>query len=410
MKEKKILVKNLLSFEKAKKQINDALTPDGEELKKALLNLISELENSESEIGEKEIKEAVSSFLAEMKEDEIPEAVANAIAKVANRAQSAVKGDLPAKVKNEIAGAIMRSNKQDVQNAVNEVLVKNAITGYTFADVVDFAVVTSWEKLNPLLEQLHQTLFSKFFYTDADMDTAAAIAKQWNKSAEYDKLIQQLTITGKQIQTQYVYKRQQMAAEDLDEIEIAGQQSYFAKWIAEELDQMIANTIVMAILVGDSVNSVGNKVTTFESIGNKVASDLFTTVTVEANPAVEDYRSTVDTVKNPNGAKKVAVMSQETLTDLAAFVYGTGGTTHYRTKEEVAGQIGVDEIFVTDVLEVNANVKMVVLIPDEYWVREKKSIEVAYPTYEKNVMNYQKERNIGGAIHGMFSTAVLRIA
>ena len=410
MKKNKITVKNLLSFEKVKKQISNALNEDGENLKTALFDLISELENSETEIGEEELKEAVMSFLSEMKEDEIPEAVANAIAKVANKAQSAVKGDLPQKVKNEIAGAILRSNKSEIQNAVKEVLVKNAITGYTFADVVDFAVVTSWEKLNPILDSLHKTLFSKFFYTEADMDVAAAIAKQWNKASEYEKLIQNLTVNGKQISTKYIYKRQQMAAEDLDEIEQAGQQSYFQKWINEELDQMIANTIVMAILVGDTTNAVGDRVTTFETIGSKAVSDLFTTVSIKATPSLSDYRSAVDSVKNPNGLKKIAVMTQDTLTDLAEFIYSAGGSTSYRSKEEVAGQLGVEEIFVTDVLDLASTVKMVVMIPDEYWVREKKALEVAYPTYEKNVMNFMKERNIGGAIHGMFSTAVLKTA
>ena len=410
MSNKKITVKNLLSFEKVKKQISNALNEDGENLKKALLDLISELENSETEIGEEELKEAIKSFLGEMKEDEIPEAVANAIAKVANMAQNTVKGDLPIKVKNEIAGAILRSNKSDVQNAVKEVLVKNAVTGLSFADVVDFAVVTDWEKLNPILDSLHQTLFTKFFYTEADMDVAAAIAKQWNKASEYEKLIQQLNVTGKQIQTKYVYKRQQMAAEDLDEIEQAGQQSYFAQWIATELDQMIANTIVMAILVGDTTNAAADRVTTFETIGSKTVSDLFTTVSIKATPVIADYRAAVDSVKNPNGAKKIAIVTQETLTELSKFVYGTGGSTHYRSKEEMAGQLGVDEIYVTDILELDTKVKMVVLIPDEYWVREKKALEVVYPTYEKNVMNYMKERNIGGAIHGMFSTAVLKTA
>ena len=410
MKDKKITVKNLISFEKVKKQISNALNEDGENLKTALLELISKLEDSESEIGEEELKEAVMSFLSEMKEDEIPEAVANAIAKVANKVQSAVKGDLPQKVKNEIAGAILRSNKSEIQNAVKEVLVKNAITGFDFADVVDFAVVTSWEKLNPVLESLHKTLFSKFFYTEADMDVAAAIAKQWNKTSEYEKLIQSLTVNGKQISTKYIYKRQQMAAEDLDEIEQAGQQSYFQKWINEELDQMIANTIVMAILVGDTTNAVGDRVTTFETIGNKAVSDLFTTVSVKATPALSDYRSAVDSVKNPNGLKKIAIMTQDTLTDIAEFIYSAGGSTSYRSKEEVAGQLGVEEIYVTDILDLNSAVKMVVMIPDEYWVKEKKALEVAYPTYEKNVMNFMKERNMGGAIHGMFSTAVLKTA
>ena len=185
MNQKKITVKNLLSLEKVKKQINNALTEEGATLKEALMNLISELESSEAEVSEAEMKEAITSFLSEMKEEEIPEAIANAITKAAAKIQNSVKGELPLKVKNEVAAAIMRSrNKGEVANAVNEVLVKNAITGYTFADVVDFAVVTGWEKLNPILESLHQTLFTKFFYTEADMDVAAAIAKLQRKPAK----------------------------------------------------------------------------------------------------------------------------------------------------------------------------------------------------------------------------------
>ena len=411
MKNKKITVKNLVSLDKVRTKITNALTEDGTALKEALMDFISEIENSEAEIGEDELRGKITEYLSSMTEEEVPEVIANAIAKATKTIQNSVKAELPTKVKNELAAAIMRSSKKDIQNAVQEVLVKNSITGLDFADAIDFAIVTGWEKLNPLFEMLHKTMFSKFFYTDADMDTAAAIAKGWNKANAYDKLIQALEVDGKQILTKYVYKRQQMALEDLDEIEAAGQASYFENWINTELDTMIANSIIMAILVGDTVNAAAtDRITTFETIGNKAHSDLFTTVTVEAHPTVANYRSVVDTVKNPNGAKKVAIMSQDTLTDIAEFIYGTGGTIHYRSKEEVAGQLGVDEIYVTDILEVNATVKMIVLIPDEYWVREKKALEVAFPTYEKNAMNFMKERNIGGAIHGMFSTAVLRTA
>ena len=52
----------------------------------------------------------------------------------------------------------------------------------------------------------------------------------------------------------------------------------------------------------------------------------------------------------------------------------------------------------------------IVMLPDGYWYNEKNAISVAYPKYEENVMNYQKERNIGGAIHDLFSTAVLKKA
>jgi hypothetical protein len=32
-------------------------------------------------------------------------------------------------------------------------------------------------------------------------------------------------------------------------------------------------------------------------------------------------------------------------------------------------------------------------------------LQVSYPKYEMNAMNYQRERNIGGAIHGLKTVA-----
>jgi hypothetical protein len=68
----------------------------------------------------------------------------------------------------------------------------------------------------------------------------------------------------------------------------------------------------------------------------------------------------------------------------------------------------VDEIYTTDIIDaVNGSIWGLVFIPAGYWVKEKNTISVVYPTYEKNVLNYQKERNIGGAIHDLYSSAVL---
>ena len=117
-----------------------------------------------------------------------------------------------------------------------------------------------------------------------------------------------------------------------------------------------------------------------------------------------------DEVKNPNGRRKVLVLSQTLLTVLSKFLYAAGGSVAYKSKEEMAGTFGVDEIYTTDVLELETGLHAICFIPEGYWYNEKKAIDVAYPTYEKNVMNYQKERNCGGAIHDLFSSAVLREA
>ena len=138
--------------------------------------------------------------------------------------------------------------------------------------------------------------------------------------------------------------------------------------------------------------------------------------TVVQNPAVAltvtvtDIRTMVDKLYNPTGKPKTLVIKQSLLTALSAYKYATGGDTHYRSLDEMKGQFGVEEIYVTDVLSNVAGVHAVVMIPDGYWYKEKKQISVSWPTYEENRLNFMKERNIGGKIHDLLSTAVLKEA
>ena len=98
------------------------------------------------------------------------------------------------------------------------------------------------------------------------------------------------------------------------------------------------------------------------------------------------------------------------LSQISEFKYSGTGTIMYRSTDEVAKQLGVDEVILCDLLDPEEGIYGIVMLPDGYWYNEKNAISVAYPKYEENVMNYQKERNIGGAIHDLFSTAVLKKA
>ena len=397
-----------------KKEVKNSFTEDGAKFATALNAFISELETAEVEFTDADLKAKVDEWIASYGGD-VPVAVADAIAKKIKAVQDSIapKRELSHAVKNQICGAILRSNKNDYKEAVNAVLVKNEITGLSFGDVVDYAISEAWEKLDPLFAQLKKVFYTKFFYTEDEMATADVLAKQWDKTLQTEKVIQELAAQGKSITTKYVYKRQRAPFEDLDEIEKAGEQANFLRWLNEEIDRMIVNTIVMAILVGDSINALANRVTTFESIGKKTVTDVFTKVThpaVALTVTVEGIRTMCDEVKNPNARKKVLVMSQTLLTALSKFLYAAGGSVAYKSKEEMAGTFGVDEIYTTDVLELETGLHAICFIPEGYWYNEKKAIDVAYPTYEKNVMNYQKERNCGGAIHDLFSSAILREA
>lgn len=421
MKKKAMCVEDMLKLNTAKQSIMNALKEGkATELATALNEALDTIQNSETEVlDEQELKAKIEEVIATVLKDAEPndkvqEAIANAIAKRMTAVNNGINKELPVAVRNEISKTILRaSGKMEVENAVNALLVKNGISGLEFEQAVDYAVVENWGDLNPLFKLLKSVPYTKFFYSEQDMKDANILAKQWSKESGAEKTVQEIEATAKEIRTRYVYKRQRFAQEDLDEIERAGQATNFLRFVNEELDRMIVNTIVMAILVGDNVNVGDERVTTFETIGSKNASDVFTFVGHPASagaPTIVDARNVCDKVKNPFMKQKVAIMSAEFLTTISAYTAAAGATETFRPTDEVAKQLGVDVIIIADLLDPQDGLYMVCMLPDGYWYNEKKMLAVSYPEYSKNAINYLKERNAGGAIHDLHSTAVLKEA
>jgi len=400
------------------------------ECAEAIRSLIDELEGADATITMEEvvakITETVDKFKAEMegKESEtIAAEVANQVAKRMAAVSNAVKAELPKEVKNAVCREIMNSAKETVKANVEKVLVENGISGLSFNDVIDYTIVENWGNLNPVFNKLKRVPFTKWFYSEQTLANKAILAHQWSKASQTEKDIQEITVTGRQISTNYIYKRQQFALEDLDDIRESNGESAFVTWINEELDRQIANTIVMHLLIGDTTNDSGKRIASFESIGAKTQTDLFTTC---HNPAaakvnIKDLRNMVDSIVNPNGDAITLVISRSLLTQISEFIYGSGGSTIYHPIDKMKEMLGVADIVVSDLLSANTmsgsssteasgSVYAVAFIGNEYWVKEKNTISVSYPQYENNVVNYQKERNIGGKIHGLKSTATLKKA
>lgn len=409
MKKQLVTVKDFTTLQSkianAKKQIKNELTEDAAELRRSLLELLDELGNAQVEIDEAELASRVREMIdAYNREDsnEVPAAVANAIAAKFKALQDSMpKSDkMTPAIKNQVAAAILRSKgREAISDAVNAVMVKNGITGLTFNDVIDFAIVDNWGDSDELFAALKKVRFSKFFYESQDFNDPDVVAHGWDKTSESEKVIQQLTVNGKKIETDYIYKRQQFAFSDLDEIEESGETATFLRWVEEELDRQIINSIV-AVILGNTTDFTD--ITTFESLLGTGATDVFrTAVTVTDATAITfaEARAIADAVRTGIGAKWM-VMKQAQLTALAKFKYASGGDDIYRSKEDVAAMLGVDRIYVTD-----KATAVVCFVPSEYWWKEKKALQVVYPKYENNVMNYQRERNAGGAIHGLKTVA-----
>lgn len=409
----KLKVENLATL---KKSIRNAFTPEGADAAEAINEMLDSLAASDVEYDVEGLANEMKSFIEKLAGEKVEEEVANQLAKRMQAMQNGINKDLPKEVRNEVAKAILSSHGRDeVRSAVENVMTKNGISGLSFADVVDYAVVDGWGNSNPLFAKLKEVPFNKFFYTDSDLSTAEVLAKQWDEATKDTvlKSIQSVELEGKTITPRYVYKRQQMDRADLSRLEKSGGMATFLAWLNEELDRQIVNTIVLAMLVGDTINAQGARVTSFETIGTKNVSDAFTSVLnpeVAEDVTLADVRRLCDAVKNPYGKDKWLICSSALLTSISAFVYAAGGSTDFISTDALKEKLGVSEIYVTDMIDSSTGLHAIAMLPEGYWYTQDEYISVSYPTWEQNVENYQKERNIGGAIHDMLSTAVLKEA
>lgn len=411
MKKKIISVKDFADkMNVIKRKVMNAFSEEGAEAAAAIRDLIDELENAEIEIDERElasrIEEVIRAFNGRT-DEEVPANVANALAKKFAEVQNAmpVSDKLTPAIKNQISAAILKARgKDEIENAVQAVLLKNGISGLEFNEAVDYAISEGWGENNRLFNALRKTPFAKFFYSEQDVIDSGVQAHGWAKTSEVAKIVQTISSLKKSIQTQYIYKRQQVALEDLDDMREANGETTFLRWLNEELDRQIINTIV-AVMTGALVPGDTTDITTIEPLMGEGADDAFrTAVMVDAadvaSLTVVDMRKVSDAVPNPYGKSKWLLINQETLTSISQFTFADGGTTTFHTLDTLKGLLGVDEVYVTSLATTP-----IVFLPDGYWVKEKNAISVVYPMWEYNIMNYQKERNLGSAVHDLKSVA-----
>ena len=164
MKKKMVYLKEWINLTAIKRRVANAFSEKGQEAADAIRALIDELESAEVEVDETALAEKIQEVLANAEPNtKTEEAIANAIAKRMQAITNTVKGkDLTPAVKNQISAAILRaSGKEEVRNEVNKVLVKNDVTGLTFEDVVDYAIVENWGNLNPIFAKLHKIFLQR---------------------------------------------------------------------------------------------------------------------------------------------------------------------------------------------------------------------------------------------------------
>lgn len=356
------------------------------------------------------------------KYDTMNEEVQNRIQKVRDEVMAMVKDTKSVKdkftpeVRRAIANAIHSAhNLKEVKENIDAVCKENAIevrtkrdsvSGLSYAEIIDYALQLKQENNDEIFDALRKTNRSKFYYGELDPTNPANIAHQHTKGQT--KAEQELALNGKTITTAYIYKLQALAHEDLDDAREAGQETELLRDIRDELRRAVKALIVRAMLVGDAYNPNGSKVTVFETIGTKTASDLFTTVVNPAtanSPSIADVRKAAAKVKTE---RKWAVMTSDL--KLLLSERPQGADSHFYTDAELAAQIGVERVIEKDFIGDVTGLHAVIFDPDEYWVKEKNVIDTAFPEFRDNRQGYIYEINAGGGIHGLESTAVLREA
>lgn len=415
--------KKLQNLVKSMRQVANSLSEDAKAQWDEMVAAVEALIADADEHNATELHDKLAEI--EAKYAELSEEVANRIQAVKNdiaaqmNAGKSVKDKFTPEVCKSIANAIMTTRGvQNTMSAVEticnnagiEIRKKNSVTGITFAEVIDYALNLKQENNDEIFDALYKTNRSKFFYGELDPAAPANIAKQWSKSSETQKAEQELALNGKAIATAYIYKLQALANEDLDDAREAGQEAELIRDIREELMRAVKGLAVRAILVGDAVNPNGSQVTVFETIGSKTATDLFTTV---VNPATANTVTLADVRKAAEAVKterKWAVISSALKLLLATRLYAAGGTEFFFTDDELAEQLGVDRVITKDFIEDVTGLHAVIFDPNEYWVKEKNVIDTPFQEYRDNRQGFIYEINMGGAIHGLKSTAVLREA
>lgn len=403
-------------------ELNDGAKAKLEEIAAAIVALGEEAD----EDGKEEIKARLAQLQADLDKIEAETAaeVANRIQKLrdelASKVSVNVKDKFTPEVRKAIANAILdaRYGVKNTMIAIENVCksngiavrTKNDVSGLTFGEIIDYALQLDQESNDEIFDALYKTKRTKFFYGEIDPTNPNNIAKQWDKTSEEQKLEQELALNGKAISTAYIYKLQALANEDLDDAREAGQEAELLRDIREELTKAVKGLAVRAIFVGDAYNPNGSKVNVFETIGTKTTTDLFTTV---VNPVVAntvtlgDLRAAAAAVKTE---KKWAVVTSATKLALAEYLSAAGATPRFLTDTELAEQIGVDRVIDKDFIGEETGLHAVIFDPSEYWVKEKNVIDIPFPEYRDNRQGYIYEINMGGAIHGLKSTAVLREA
>lgn len=394
--------------------IKNALTGDAKDFADAVLSAFQSMADDDKEHGVEELTAKVDEIAGEYvsKQD-----VENKIAEVRESILRMVRANgageqskLNKEIANQVANGVLHARtRSEAFAALDGVIAKNDLTGITYQELVDYTLNIKQDDADEVFDALSVTPFATWFYGELDGDNAEQVAKQWDKTQQkgITKDLQNLAVNGKTITCKPVYKMQRISNDDVFAAEEAGQQVQLISSVSDELRKSIKAAAVRAILIGDKVNSGNKQIISFETIGTKKATDVFTTV-LNPEGAEVTLVDLLRTVKAVKAERKWLFIPSALEVELRRMMYAAGGTSTIIGLEDMAKMIGVERVINKDYLENEVGLHAIVMSPDEYRVKIRKTLDIPFPEYKENAQYLLSEMYIGGAIHGIKSTAVLR--
>lgn len=396
--------------------LKNSFTGDAKDFADTILAALQAWSDDDKEHSVEEVIEKVNEIAANYVSNQVLENkiadVRESILRMVRANGAGEQSKLTPEIAKQVANAILRSRSHaEAMTAIDGVIAKNDLTGITYQGLVDYTLNIKQEDADEVFDALSVTPFTKWFYGELDGSNADQVAKQWDKTQQkgITKDLQTLALNGKSIECKEVYKMQRIANSDLNAAEEAGQQVQLLSSVSGELRKAIKAAAVRAILIGDKVNSGNKQITSFETIGTKKATDVFTTV-LNPEGAEVTLVDLLRTVKEVKTERKWLFITSALEVKLRKMLYAAGGTATIIGLEDMAKMIGVERVINKDYLANEEGLHAIVMSPDEYRVKIRKTNEVPFPEWKENAQYLLAEMDMAGAIHGIKSTAVLRAA
>ena len=394
--------------------IKNALTGDAKDFADAVLSAFQSMADDDKEHGVEELtakmEEIAGKYVSKQDvENKIAE-VRESILRMVRANAAGEQSKLTPEIAKQVANAILRSRSHaEAMTSLDGVIAKNDLKGITYQGLVDYTLNIKQEDADEVFDALSVTPFATWFYGEIDGSNSEQVAKQWEKSQQkgITKDLQNLAVNGKTITCKPVYKMQRISNDDVFAAEEAGQLPQLLSSVSAEERKSIKAGVVRAILIGDKVNSGNKKITSFETIGTKKATDVFTTV-INPEGAEVTLVDLLRTVKEVKTERKWLFITSALEVKLRKMMYAAGGTATIIGLDDMAKMIGVERVINKDYLANEEGLHAIVMSPSEYRMKIRKTLEMPFPEYKENAQYLLSEMYIGGAIHGIKSTAVLR--